>query len=58
MIKNGRKYIHNKSGKEVYCNGRVKFLPQKIPLVVYITLDDGQAKAVTETVFLKSFSLG
>lgn len=57
MIKNGRKYINIKTNKEVYCNGRVLLLPDKIPLIVYITLEDGQAKACKEETFLKAYKL-
>ena len=57
MIHTGRKYIHIKTKKEVYCNGRAEYMPERTPLVIYVTLADGKAKAVKESTFLKAFRI-
>lgn len=56
MIKRGRKYIHT-TGSEVYVNGKALLLPDNIPIIVYVILDTGQAKACREDLFLQHFSL-
>lgn len=57
MVKN-RKYVHkNDKSKEVYTVGLVEYLPEKKPIVIYVTLSDGKAKACDEAIFNNAYIL-
>lgn len=58
MIELRRKYIHNtRKEEEVYVTGRAELLPEKVAVIVFVTLKDGSAKAAREDIFLKAYSL-
>lgn len=57
MVESRRLYKHKKKGNIVYVNGRVKLLPENVPLVVFILTENGEGRAAQEDVFLNAYEL-
>lgn len=57
-LKPCRKYVRKKDHTyEVYVVGRSLLLPDKVDLVIYITLIDGKCKSCKEEIFHNSYEI-